>query len=987
LTNRPPASKFDFRSKHSTLASWGVRLGAWSVRNSTAVLVITALVTLAAIPLAVRVTYDDDVIQFLPEGDPQVARFLRIGERFQGLSIGLVGLHAESGDVFSLERLSALQRMAAKVRAVPGVSHCTAITEVRDVAEETADNGERMAVVADLVGALPAKGSDGAAEFSAEIRARVLSRPHIAGALVSADGKSTLLLAHLDPKARQKDTANGVRAAVEAVLAEPGLGLQGYFGGAPFIGAYVSDGAQRDLKRLSPWVAFAICFIVLVTSRSVSASVVALGTVGVGVAWLMGAMGALGRPLTLVSSSLPVLLVALGSAYSIHLLSRILSLRDTGETDRQKAALTAVSDVGPPIFLAGITTAIGFISFLAMDIRPMREFGLWMSAGTVLVVLLALIVVPAAAVRLPLRPRSEGRAPEGVLRAFARSSSAITRHPRISLLTCSLLVVVASFYTAKVDTHMETRAFFAEDSEPVLAENFLEQRLGGSLFLQIEVTGDAKTPAVMAQIDRLATLASAQPGVTGVQSIADPVALAAGAMTGRAALPASPTTARAVAALVDDDPNMRLLVDAAWQHALVTVRLGGFNTRTASAIAATIEGLALQHIAGPRVQVPRSALSPQARAAELDDVALFTHLALSQAPNPPTLEAVRSALAAPASGTVREALAPALKAAIEDDELLYLAENATLEQATTAAVEVFSAAQPPTVEALRQALDPLVAASEKEDSEEYLSALRYIHGNLSAAATDALKKARTGAVLALAPGELPAAVAVRVARMVGALDEPQAIVAASFAPAEFASQSENVGVEVSGYPMVYAGMNESVSRNQTFSLLLASALVLLSLVWFFRSFAYGLAASIPAGMTLMVTFGTMGALGIPMDVGTSMISSIALGTGLDYGIHLLWHHGASEASSDGANSQQALATTGWSIVINALEVGVGFAILALGTMVPMQTFGALTAMAMLVSAALTILLIPGLAAAVARLRREPSPTQAHAALAAKEKNT
>ena len=141
--------------------------------------------------------------------------------------------------------------------------------------------------------------------------------------------------------------------------------------------------------------------------------------------------------------------------------------------------------------------------------------------------------------------------------------------------------------------------------------------------------------------------------------------------------------------------------------------------------------------------------------------------------------------------------------------------------------------------------------------------------------------------------------------------------------------------------MIYAGMNRSVYNNQTRSMLVSFALVLLALTWFFGRFPLALAASVPAGITLLMTFGIMGLLNIPMDVGTSMIASIALGVGIDYAVHLVWKYGSPAPGQEASALNDALDSTGWGIVINALEVTVGFGLLALGTVVPMQHFGIL----------------------------------------------
>ena len=143
-------------------------------------------------------------------------------------------------------------------------------------------------------------------------------------------------------------------------------------------------------------------------------------------------MGFFDQPLTLVSSSLPMLLLALGSAYSIHFLTRVLGNLDAGMETRQEAVLEAASSVGPPIFIAGLTTALAFLSFTVMDIRPMREFGVWMVGGTLVIVFLAILDVPAACTLLPLRARAGERAPAWAIGAMVGGARWITRRPLVS---------------------------------------------------------------------------------------------------------------------------------------------------------------------------------------------------------------------------------------------------------------------------------------------------------------------------------------------------------------------------------------------------------------------------------------------------------------------------------------------------------------------------------------------------------------------------
>ena len=173
---------------------------------------------------------------------------------------------------------------------------------------------------------------------------------------------------------------------------------------------------KRHEKTLvvSPRGLPAVILILLITARSIPGTLIALLSVGVSICWVIGLMEATGSPLTLVSSSLPVLLVALGSAYSIHVLTQVLAAIDQdADRSRRESIEEALRYVTPPVLVAGLTTALAFLSFQVMDIAPMRTFGFWMAGGTVLAVLLALSLVPAACALLPLHAREVDVRPNG----------------------------------------------------------------------------------------------------------------------------------------------------------------------------------------------------------------------------------------------------------------------------------------------------------------------------------------------------------------------------------------------------------------------------------------------------------------------------------------------------------------------------------------------------------------------------------------------
>ena len=133
------------------------------------------------------------------------------------------------------------------------------------------------------------------------------------------------------------------------------------------------------------------------------------------------------------------------------------------------------------------------------------------------------------------------------------------------------------------------------------------------------------------------------------------------------------------------------------------------------------------------------------------------------------------------------------------------------------------------------------------------------------------------------------------------------------------------------------------------------------MVGLFRSLGGGLLATLPTALTLAFVYGAMGALGVTLDIGTSMLASLIIGAGVDYAVHLLSAWRSPEGGDVDGAARVAAEHTAVAIWANAAMVAAGFAVLTLGDSKPLQNVGLLTATAMLVAALCTFLAIPALA--------------------------
>lgn len=502
---------------------------------------------------------EEDILSFLPQNDPDVMTFRQVAGRFGALRVALIGVEPEGADLFSPEVLGRLDRLSGALKNIEGVDRVVSLSTMTDL-----EPGSGSVEVRPLVPS-PIPTEPAAME---RLRARALALPQVRGNIVSPDGKAALVLLFLAEGASTRRVAERARTLARAEL--PGARLS--FGGAPFAGQSIYDGTRVDVRRLTPLALLLFFVVVLFSFRDWLAVLLTVGTVGVSGLIVVGGMGLFGEPFTVVTAMLPVILFAAGSQYAIHILGRYYLLRVKNEP--LESAEGALRIAGPPVTIAAAATALGFLSFLVMNIGPMRSFGLACAGGIFVCWVLAVTVLPATVVAWP-RPYEKHRQLLWLEDRLEGLWDAVQRNRWPILFLGLMLLAVSARYAARVTVRMEPRAFFRPGSEPALAQEFLDTRFGGSQFLQIAVDGDITHPASLREIRRLASFALAQPGVTQVQSLLDPLSLVGEAMgTGRG-LPPERKQIGNLLFFIEGEPAVRQLLTQDRQSALLQVRVSG----------------------------------------------------------------------------------------------------------------------------------------------------------------------------------------------------------------------------------------------------------------------------------------------------------------------------------------------------------------------------------------------------------------------------
>lgn len=993
----PGEKKLSFLSKVSL---W---IATPALKFAVPMLVLLALVTGLLIKPALNIQNDDDVIKFLPQEAPTVVKFMEIGDRFHGLQMAIVGFEAKrNDDVFNVEDLLLMRLFAREALLLECtdkhtgetafcVSNTTGFTEIKDIAHSTMDTGEEEASVTDLVPDLPlideyrAMKPEEQAKINAmlqEVKDHTLTLDHVRGFLVSPDARAAAVYAQVDDtRVSTKEAADKIRAKVEEIQKTLGTDTTLYYGGSPFIGGYSADQARLDMTKLSPFVIAIVVLIILVTSKSIAATLIALISVAISMVWVMGGMSLAGIQLTLVATSLPILLVALGSAYAIHLISSMLSYLDRGD-DRKTAMRKALIQTGPPIIVCVLTTAAGFFSFLTMDVSPMIEFGAAMGIATLVIMFVTFWFVSASCILLPIKPHKEGRAPKWAMNAIQKSADAVYKHGKLTAVILGVLVIVCAVLTTRVEPHGDNSSLFAEGSIPVLADDFMNNNFGGSNFIQTEVKGDVDNPLVLRQIERVTAYINAHPRIAGIQSVSDVIVLVGGTMGDGQHIPASPTLSATLGSLAfSDDKSVAMMAEMNWQSSLMQIRVKGKDISEGARISDEIDE-ATQYLFTTRIAVPRTALDQDAVKIEQEEIIQHLQWIFKKYEKELSHDTIyTNVFDAKTSLTADDIRIVAnINLFDENDALIYMDSEKTSLDALTA--QITQAIQNGTYSKawLSQTLAAVAEEGELDDKAAFDKSVDFIDTALLDAEKEKLRKTRKANLFAAANVAQPSdKFSQLVESAVWCLGDDVAFLPkdkVSDPVAAAAVDTQSFTVTPSGYPVIYRAMNASVIHNQIYSLLCSFVMVFLCILFFSRSFKIAIAALIPASTTVLFTFGIMGLFDIGMDVGSSMIAAISLSVGIDYACHLIWKFG--RPGADPAAQQKAsdymLTTTGWGIVINALEVGLGMSVLFFGELLPMRNFGLLTGVAMIVSAIASLLLLSALLrVATKKLKPEPLP--------------
>jgi uncharacterized protein len=373
-------------------------IAKYSLRRPRLVLLFFLLGTTALAAGLFRLEIRTDGAAIYPQGDPAVARTLRDRETFHDPDLILLLVSARPGgpSVASPAGFRFLRRIYLELRRLPGVSPF-GVHSLADLVEPPAPGKLRIVTPLDQI-------PDDPAAF-AGLLARVRRIPVTDGLFLSRDGRAAPVYIPLDGRAGRREALRQIESWRASRATGP---FELRITGPAAAEAVLGEAVLGDLARLVPVMVAAVALLLALSLRTPGGVIIPLAQVLATLLWTLGLMGWAGVPVTLVTTILPVLLMAMSMTDEIHLLERVRHRLaglpgDLPPRDRLRAAAEgAFADLASPLVLTSLTTAAGFYSFLlGASMAPLRDLGLFAGTGLLLAMLFTFSLAPALIALLP----------------------------------------------------------------------------------------------------------------------------------------------------------------------------------------------------------------------------------------------------------------------------------------------------------------------------------------------------------------------------------------------------------------------------------------------------------------------------------------------------------------------------------------------------------------------------------------------------------
>ena len=449
------------------------------------------------------------------EDNPHLIAFDALENTYSASDNALIAVAPREGAVFTKEALGALEELTEAAWKAPYSSRVDSLSNYTHSRAEGDD-----LIVEPLVHETSALN---AADL-VRIRKIALNSTEIAGRLVSRDGRMGALAITFFLPENQSAAVIEITDYLQSVLAQARArhpDIDYYMTGSVVINRVFADAPQAENKILVPIVFLVIVGLSIILLRSVFGALAIVAVLLSAIISTMGAAGWFGLVLSPTNAGVPVIVMVIAIADSVHIVTSFLLGRRRG-LEKNAAIAESILINANPVLITSVTTAIGFLSLNTSDSPPFRVLGNCVALGVLCAFIYSMTLLPAILSILPSRAprvRSKGSAFFDLLADFV-----IARRTFL-LVFLSLVLGALLIGIPRIELGDDLTKFFDKRYQVRRDSDYIAKNLTGLDKLEYSLSagreGGITDPDYLRKVDAFAEWYRQQPEVTHVQAFSD----------------------------------------------------------------------------------------------------------------------------------------------------------------------------------------------------------------------------------------------------------------------------------------------------------------------------------------------------------------------------------------------------------------------------------------------------------------------------------
>jgi hydrophobe/amphiphile efflux-3 (HAE3) family protein len=361
-----------------------------------------------------------------------------------------------------------------------------------------------------------------------QVRKEAISNELFNKMYISLDERSTIIILELAFSESDMDRLRPLYFELKDIIDGEGGSEKLYLGGTPILWVLERELSEGDLKLLLPIVSVVIMALLFIFFRNMQGVYLPMAIVLTSVIWSLGLMSIFNIKLSIIGSAIPVVLIAIGTADAIHILTHYYGELKRG-VNKKFALENTMDRMAKPVVMTSLTTMVGFGSLAASKLLMIRDFGIFTAFGIFIAMIFSLTVIPATLtlLRAPIKKRmaTTEQGIEDQYSVFIRLGTFLQTKKWIFLPVIIILVCASGYGTSRVNIEYSPTEQFKITNDIRQAHNFFNRHFMGVTWLNVVLTSNKentfKDPELLEKMDNLHMKIENHDDVGKVISVAD----------------------------------------------------------------------------------------------------------------------------------------------------------------------------------------------------------------------------------------------------------------------------------------------------------------------------------------------------------------------------------------------------------------------------------------------------------------------------------